>query len=58
LPAGLLRGPAPLATVHLRERALAPAALRVVQCMQKAGRAISPSCKKIARTRGVNCGKM
>jgi hypothetical protein len=49
LPAGLLRGPAPLVTVHLRERALAPAALRVGECMQKAGRAIALSCKGLVR---------
>ena len=51
LPAGLLGGPAPLATVHLRDRALPPAALRVAQCVQKAGRTISASYRRLARAR-------
>jgi DNA-binding transcriptional LysR family regulator len=51
LPAGILRGPAPLAIVHLRDRALSPAALRVAGCLRQAGRPISQSYKGLARAR-------
>jgi DNA-binding transcriptional LysR family regulator len=44
-----LRGPAPLAVVHLRDRALSPASVRLLQCLQHVSRSIPMSYREPRR---------